>query len=465
VSTYKTHDNPDFFFSHVHKSHSAFEPDRELLRIEDELRRRHLLEDPVVQWLMRLIRAPSSNNRTWAVGKLQLLLDSEHIMDLRTGDHFRPLAPSQRLSQGDLHLLDQVDGTKWTIPANALTRGMLLTGMQGGGKSRFLLGVTKQLSEFDPPIPFLILDPKQELRCWAAYLHADYVDIGDIAIDMSPPPGHTYETWFPSLMPQIGSILGVIYGSAILQNAGSICIAQHNKYVQATSSTEISLADIYQAVPLVDDTGKGRRLGYREAVETGISRILAGSGNLFRCRRGISLTDLFQHNVILGCRAITDDFAAKFLALYLIYWLYEASRFEPPTDMLRSVVAMDDAARFLSARQGFDAASKTSELAHIYAVLRSTGRGLIAATQIPSQADNGIAALSHTVVCIGGLHHTDDTRLLSHIMSLNEDQRIALTRLARREAVGICAGSAWPRPVHGFVPEVLNFDGGTDGKA
>ena len=284
-----------------------------------------------------------------------------------------------------------------------------------------------------------------------------------MSIDLSPPPGLTYEQFLPSLMPLLGETVGVLYGVEVLQQSANLCIGLRDKYRRETgNSTEISLGDIQQAVPFVTDVPTGRRLGYREAVSTGLSRILTGSGNLFRCRRGVDLATLFQHNVILGCRSITDEFAAKFLTLFLLYWLYESERFSPPTDKLKRAIVLDDATLFLQAKPGFDAASKTSSFTHIFSRLHSSRNSVICATQIPHLADTGILALSHTVLCIGGLHYGEDTKLLAQMMNLDERQRAGITRLGKREAIGVCAHSAYTGVVHGHTVDIPEVHGATN---
>jgi len=442
-----------FLFEDKPRRFRSLEPDEQLLRLEQELRRRNLLYDPDVQWLMEKAALGSEAGRKWAIGQLETILEAERIHDMRTGDVFRPLAPKELLLQGDLHLLNQVDGIRWMIPTNALTRGMLLTGPQGGGKTRLLIWICRQL--LDRNIPYFILDPKQELKDWANYLDATYVTVDEISFDLSPPPGLTYEQWLRSLMPQLGEVIGVIYGVEILQEAATICIDQRERYIKETGkNTELCLNDLYTAVPFVTDISRGRRAGYRDAVTTGLSRILTGSGDLFRCRKGIDLTTIFSQNTILGCRSITDEFAAKFLALFLLYWLYEAERFAPSRDSLKRVLVLDDAAQYLQKRTGFDAASSTSSFTHIFARLRSSGNGVIATTQIPHLSDPGILALSHTIICAGGLHYGEDTKLLAQMLSLTEDQRRAIPHLGKREAIGLCAGSAWPKVVHGHTADV-----------
>ena len=452
-------DPPNNWPNNNYSQFKSFQSNKKLLEIEDKLRDRHLLYDDEVCWLMEKAAFGSESASQWAIEKLEMILSAESVEDFRTGNVWGPPAPQQLLSCGNLHLYNQLNGIAWKIPLDALTRGMLLTGPQGGGKSRFLIWLCRQFNNLN--LPFFILDPKMGLKDWAVYLNAKYIDTDDISIDLLPPPRLTYEQFLPALMPHLGDILGVIYGDDILQDAARICIDLRNKYIQKTGqNTEISLLDIYQAVPFVKDVSKGRRLGYREAVSTSLGRLLTGSGNLFKCRKGIDISTLFNHNVILGCRSITDHFAAKFLGVFLLYWLYESERFSPPCDNLKRVLILDDATNYLSVRAGFDTASHTSIFTEIYSRLRSSGHGVITTTQVPHLADPGIVALSHTVINIGGLHYSKDTRLLADTMGLNDQQRQQISQLGQREAIGISGGTAYPDIVRGRICEVSDIGEG-----
>jgi len=445
-----------FLFEQPSRRFTSLEPDEELLALESELRRREKLHDPQVQWLMERAALCSDTNRQWARDQLRMALEADRIEDMRTGDAFRPLGPAQLLADGDLHLLDQVDGVPWKVPWTALPRGLLVTGPQGAGKTRLMIWLCKQLNAANPPIPWFLVDPKLEFKNWASHLGAIYIDAErpDIGIDLSPPPGLTYETWLPSLVPQIGEIVGVIYGTEILQQAAQICIELRNRYMsQSNRSTEICLQDLYDAIPLVKGASSWRRAGYKDAVLTGLSRILSGSGSLFRCRKGIDLPRLFGRNVVFGTRSVTDDFAARSLAFYLLWYLQESERYAAPTQQPKSVLIIDDASRYIGAREGASGKALSS-IGSILTTMRSSGRCFVAVSQIPHLIDPGVCALMHTVVDIGGLHHAADTQLLARMMGLTEPQRQALTSLGQREAVGLCGGSAWPRAVHGRVPDV-----------
>jgi len=443
-------------FGRKFSRHKPAGQDREFLRLLEELRRRNKLYDTDVKWLIDGLEEWSDADRRWAFDRLQEILEADREEDARTGDEFRPLAPPQLLAAGDLHLLDQVDGAPWKAPWTAMPRGMLVTGPQGAGKTRFLVHLCKQFNTANPPIPWFIIDPKNEFKSWAGDLGAIYIDADrpDVSIDLSPPPGLTYETFLLSLMPQLGEIIGVIYGVEILQEAAKICIdARERHNSQSNVSTEICLQDLCDALPLVKGASSWRRGGYKDAALTGLSRILSGSGNLFRCRKGIDLHGLFQRNVVFGTRSITDDFSTQFLAVHILWWLHESERSAQPTDQPKSVLIIDDASRYLAARDTAGRRSLSS-LGSILTTLRSSGRCFVAVAQVPHLIDPSACALLHTIVNIGGLHHTADTQLLARMMGLTEPQRVALTTLGRREAVGLCGGSAWPKAVHGFVPDV-----------
>ncbi len=118
----------DFLFEERPRRFRSVEPDKELLELIAELRARNKLHDPDVQWLVEKAALCSDQNARWAREKLKLLIESDRIQDMATGDVYRPLAPPELLSRGDLHLLNQVDGTSWKVPMNALTCGMVVTG-------------------------------------------------------------------------------------------------------------------------------------------------------------------------------------------------------------------------------------------------------------------------------------------------------------------------------------------------
>ena len=144
-------------------------------------------------------------------------------------------------------------------------------------------------------------------------------------------------------MPQLGDILGVIYGTEILQQAAEICIELRRRFIQRTHrTTEICLQDLYDALPFVKDVLGVPPQWLSRCRPHGQSRLLSGSGHLFKCRKGIDLNALFTRNVVFGTRSITDDFATQFLAFHLLWWLHECERSSPSSDRPNSVLIIDD---------------------------------------------------------------------------------------------------------------------------
>ena len=76
------------------------------------------------------------------------------------------------------------------------------------------------------------------------------------------------------------------------------------------------------------------------------------------------------------------------------------------------------------------------------------------ATQLPAAVDPGVLALSNLFLVVGGVHGRANQDILAHAMGLNQEQRIAVGKLVRREAIGFYARGDYRDPVHGSVPEV-----------
>jgi len=438
------------------------EPDRELLALEHQLRERNLLDDPqILRWL-GIANCGTQHGRAFAVERLRQALQVYEVQAMRDPDPYRPYGPLSLLCQGDLHLMDQMDSVPWCEWTDAFLTGGFIAGTQGGGKSRAIIFLCRQLVKAVPPRRVFIIDPKGELATYADYLHAVAIDGSQIALDLAPPPGLDYRTWLRQLMPQLGATIGVIYGVEILEEAAELALAQLMAYRrQAPRPAELSLQDIYVALPFVQAASRGRRVGYLEAVQTGLKRILSGSGTLFTCRCGVPLQDLFSRNIILDLRHITDEFTSRWLAQYLLYWSFQEARSRPPTTCLQTLIVIDDAQRYISRRAwSADAAEAPTPLAHILAVLRSSGTGLLVASQLPAAVDPSVLALSNVLLVVGGVHGLEHQQVMARMMNLNREQQAALGKLQTREAVGVYTRGAYREPVHGWIPEVPDPIGG-----
>ena len=79
------------------------------------------------------------------VTRLQLILDAHDTNARRQPDPFRPYGPEALLRQGDLHLMDQMDGVAYMVDHNLLVTGVLVIGPQGSGKSRLIRHLIHEL--------------------------------------------------------------------------------------------------------------------------------------------------------------------------------------------------------------------------------------------------------------------------------------------------------------------------------
>jgi hypothetical protein len=430
------------------------EPDPEILQYERLLREKNLIHNPEVQLWLRVATLGTLAGRPKALERLKSFLQADAVEVMRKPDPFRPYGPASLLSQGNLHLLDQQDGVPWLVLADAPVTGMAVVGAQGGGKTRAIVYLCQQLSGLGKRL--FILDPKGELASFADRFGALALDASEIRLDLSPPPGTPYHSWLAEMVPQLGTTVGLIQAIQVLQESGAIASARLEEYRRRVNpAAELCLQDLLVSLDFVPDAYRPRRSGYIEAAKTALGRVLTGSGEMFICRRGVPLEDLFSQNVILDCRHLTDELACRWLAQYILYWKYQEARNRPHVDRLETLVVIDDAQRFLSAHaSGSGAISVTTPLSHLLAVLRSSGTGLCASTQLPADVDPGVLALSNLFLVVGGIHGRHHQDALAGIMGLNSEQKIALGKLVQREAVGLYTRGDYRACIHGWVPEV-----------
>jgi hypothetical protein len=429
---------------------------QQLRQIEGELRDKKLIFRQDIQILLNVAchtRNPAILRS--AVDRLKVVLDAYDIKAVRAPDAFRPHGPECLLSQGNVLLLIQQDGVKWFVPVDSLLTGVLVVGPQQSGKTRFIINLCREIQAANPNILITIIDPKNAFWPYASMLHARRLDLRFASFGLSPPAGVSERDFVLEFVPPLSDTAGLIYGVEVLSEGALAALDQMEDYRQHTGLvSELSLKDIYAALPLVKGTSSGRRQGYREAAQTSLRRII-GEKDLFACRRGISMEDLAGTNTILDARSLTDDMQCRALMLFFLYWEYQRHRYEPETNRLSHLIVCDDASRwFGTAGDQFGAASKISPLAHILAMLRSTGTGLLVATQLPALLDPSLLPLSRTLAATGPTSGSQQLKVISDFMRLNDEQAKAITRLSTREVVAFAPGTAYKEPVHGWVPWV-----------
>lgn len=424
---------------------------QELKAIEKELRGKALLFRPDVKGLLKTANATFSQAIYDSVtSRLRLILESHETECIRKPDEFRPYGPEQLLSQGDLHLMDQMDKVVFNIYANKLITGMLMLGPQGAGKSRLIIKLCNEFSRVKPNVKITIIDPKNGFGNLPNFRH---LDLGKISFDLTSPSNANQNNFVYEFMPILANVCSLIYGLDFLNQAVDIAHSQLQQYIEQTGrKTALCLRDIYEAL-LTIKVKNFRQVGYHDAAKTALSLIL-GRQNLFNCRKGLSFEWLFSENTVINARSLTNEMQCKVLIILLLYWLYQQARNLPETKEIKHVLIIDDATRFIGVANQYDAKRRTSPLGHILAVLRSAGICVIFATQIPSQIDPAVLSLSRNMIVAGNINGEENLRVIQSFMSLTPEQKNAILRFQTREVLAFISGSTWPYPVHGWAPFV-----------
>jgi hypothetical protein len=429
---------------------------QEYLDIENQLLGKKLIHEPVVQKLLG-IADRTFNKRAYelAVSHLNLILKFNNTNERRMPDEFRPHCPEALSKAGTLHLINQMDGLPIFIDHNKFVTGLGIFGPQGSGKSCEIIELCSKIRQIDPNIRIILIDPKGAFSNLTSFLH---IALAQTSFDLMPPSNVSLENFVYELMPILAQTTGLIYGLEPLNQAADIAIHQRQQYIQMTNTEpRICLKDIRESLNLLKISGF-RKIGYHDAAATALSLIL-GKQNLFSCRKGVSLEWMFNQNVVVDARCVTDNMQCRFFITYLLYWLYQQSRYNPETNKIKRIVIVDDASRFVGTIGNlFDTNSKTSPLGHILAVLRSTGVCLIFATQLPGQVDPAVLSLTRNALVIGNINGQDNLGVIQGMMSLTDEQKAAITRFKTRETLAFISGSDWPL-IHGWTPkvEIENF--------
>ncbi len=423
---------------------------KELEVIREEFRAEAILFRSDVQGLLKTANATFSQAIYDSVTtRLRLILKLHKKECLMKPDEFRPYGPEQLLSQGDMHVMVQMDEVPFKIDPLKLVTGVTILGPQGSGKSRF---ITHLINEFSrtTTAKITVIDPKSGFANLPNFRHRD---LGKTSLDLMSPPNANQNNFIYEFMPILANVCSLIYGLDFLNQAVDIALSQLQQYAEQTSKeTSLCLKDIYEAL-LTIKVKNFRQIGYLDAAKTALSLIL-GKQNLFTCRMGLSFENLFSQNTVINARSLTNEMQCKVLINFMLYWLYQQAKDLPETKEIKHIIIVDDATRFVGVANQYDANKRTSPLGHILAVLRSAGICVIFATQIPSQIDPAVLSLSRNMIVVGNINGEENLRVIQSFMSLTPAQKNSVLRFQTREILVFVSGSSWPYPVHGWAPFV-----------
>ena len=119
---------------------------QELEDLREKLRAKGFLYNPIVSQLLKTAYdSRSPRIRESLINRLRAILETDDTAARRQPDEFRPYGPPSLLGQGNLHLIDQIDGVPFRIDADTLVTGLLVLGPQGSGKSLFIIHLCNEI--------------------------------------------------------------------------------------------------------------------------------------------------------------------------------------------------------------------------------------------------------------------------------------------------------------------------------
>jgi hypothetical protein len=419
------------------------------LQLEDVLKQLNMWEDPVVQQQMWLVRCGTDKSRTRALSTIISIIQDYESRAVAYQDRFMPYATAEQISNNGqgIHILDQANNH---IPFYASEYSYcllwLVLGPQGGGKSSAVFHQLKQIH-----VPVQILDHKGNWEFRAEQLNykvipAEYVRFDlDIEEDKLP-------LYLHSVLEGVACGTGLQFGLSCLFEAGDIALAQRKRFIEQTGEkTPLCLKDIHLALSLCEVKDLKRRQ-YLESARTALE-LLLGRNNLFSTRSGLPLDQFFAGNYILQCRHLTTT-QSRFLAWFLLNYLYFKSLHAPETTKLKSLLVFEDCSKLISKPDNiFGSGARTSVYLHLLSTLRSTGRGAFFVDQLVEPICDDVKQLCNNWLVVGGMRGTHNQSEVASAMSLSRDQADMLGSLQCREAVCFCP-TTYPRAIHGFIPEV-----------
>jgi hypothetical protein len=348
-----------------------------------------------------------------------------------------------------------MDGVPWMPPIDSFLTGALVLGPPDMGKSRFVVRLFTEIKRADPSVRITIIDPKAGFTEYAGLLNAIPIDGNKCSFSINKLAGIEYRNMVLELMPPLSDTAGLIYGTEVVNESALIALERLDEYIKSAGTDgELSFKDIYSYLPFVEGAKSGRRSGYREAAQTAIRRLM-GENDLFACRKGLDLKWLFENDVIISTRSLTDDMQCRALTLLLLYTKYQQCRYLPQTSRLRHLIIIDDGSQYVgNVPHQQNTNFITTAYAHILTKLRSSGTGVCCVTHLPAHMNNAFLALLRTMIVIGSMAGDEHLKVITNFMRLNEDQATAVTRLSKREAIVFAPNTEYKGILHGWVPQV-----------
>lgn len=335
----------------------------------------------------------------------------------------------------------------WSIPKNHLTRGTLVAGTTGSGKTNSVLQLIKEVHS-DAWI--IVFDPKREYRCLQSTLNAtvrSFTGSNLLTHNLLKPEGPS-DIWAK----QFASILAeVIFRSNPAAGYKSVVIQELDRLYRDRGIPEGS-ADFPHVGHLVEALknrahfAPPRERGWIDSALRVLEPLGIGSARqAFHVREGQSLAGLLDGLTVIELDSIGDPDAGALLVSVLLQKLRNRQDNQPPHASLQGLIVVEEAQHLLA--QGQEA---TSTIATACREIRSLGIGLVLVTQLPSQFTKHALANVNTLIA-HRLSLPDDANLMARFTELPD------ASLLRTLPVGTCIASMDAPVMVQVQPQVRPF--------
>lgn len=346
--------------------------------------------------------------------------------------------------------LGMLDGGRWlSLTLLELTRGTLVLGPIGGGKSTWLAGRLPEIARaggvglvYDVKGEGDVVDKKTILNDKSLSVRIWRWD--ELRFNPLQNPGVPTWYWANCISSVLSAQWSLIASTTLLQELLSEWYEQPGA---KTWEGLISRAENFKP-------SSRRSLEYQDVIVRNLKSYHYAFSNVFRVEESDLVEKMTQQkgclHVIL-CNGLPTD-CASFLAAMIVRRDMENRRVNPEARKNVIVHVLEDSMAMLKKESSFQEGEpvKIRPLEEILLLGRSLNIGIMVACQNASRLSDYFLNNAGTVVCAGG-SYGEDARVLSELMNLSKTQK-AFLQTMRPGQVLVFARSEYPLAVLGSFP-------------
>jgi len=365
--------------------------------------------------------------------ELYVLCPEDRDLRAQIDERLRPFALNHQVNPDPLrpypdpdfglHLGDILIGTihesglRYRIPLPFLVH-TLIVGPTGQGKTNLVYHI---LSALYTHVPALLVTVKPEGRLLAPPQVADVViNLDELKLALfEPPPGMGRTRWAKQVLDLFCSAYELQFSRVLLNRSMDTLNSGFDAYSGAQGDA------YFPTFQNVLDCLRPSHSKYKESGYTAMDGFLRATDDIFNASQGMSLERLLTgHTCVLNIAGIVDERAARFVVDWFMAWLRTYYEINGPHDgSPQFVLVLDDAHRFLSAKNERDA---LSPIAHQYLLARQAGLRIVAVSQCPSDLAPAVLSQSGIVIQVGSLSYQRDLDTMGSTFGLAPRDRTRL---------------------------------------